>query len=212
MKGKLVVFEGIDGAGKATQLKLLEKKLRREGKSVKTFRFPRYEHVVGQFIKECLAGKHGDFLKLDAYFTAFPYVTDRILAAPQIRAALKKSIVLTDRYTPSNFAFGGAKVRGSLRAAYLKFFEELEYGDAQLPRPDLVLYLDTHVETAQKQLKRSGKKLDVHERARAYQKEVATLYKQLARGRNWRSISCKQGESPAKIHEKIWKAVRGNIR
>ena len=43
MKGKLIVFEGTDGAGKTTQTRLMAQRLTREGAAFRVIDFPRYE-------------------------------------------------------------------------------------------------------------------------------------------------------------------------
>ena len=51
MKGALIVFEGIDGSGKATQSSLLTKKLKQEGKSVMHISFPDYASPASSLVK-----------------------------------------------------------------------------------------------------------------------------------------------------------------
>ena len=72
MKNKLVVLEGIDGAGKATQMKLLAQYLRKSGHVVTTFSFPRYSTPLGKLIHEYLHGNHGDVAKVDPFLVALP--------------------------------------------------------------------------------------------------------------------------------------------
>jgi len=208
-RGKLIVFEGIDGAGKATQVKMLARALRAKGKRVTTFSFPDYSKLVGIFIHEALHNKHGDFRNLNAYFTSLPYAVDRALARDKILSALKKGDVVCDRYTTSGLAFGAANCRKSERAKFRKFFEDLEYKRFKLPRPDIVLYLELPVVISQKWLRyERGKKLDVNERDVRYQKEVAKEYGALSKRRDWEKIPCTAGEPPAVIHQRVWDAVR----
>ena len=208
-KGKLIVFEGIDGAGKATQVKMLARTLRARGKKVTTFSFPDYSKPVGIFIHEALHNKHGDFRSLNAYFTSLPYAVDRALARDKILSALKKGDVVCDRYTTSGLAFGAANCPKNERAEFRKFFEDLEYKRFKLPRPRLVLYLELPVVTSQKWLhSERGKKLDVNERDVRYQKDVAKEYGDLSRRREWEKIPCMAGEPPTAIHQRVWDAVR----
>ena len=57
MKGKLIIIEGTDCSGKETQSKLLEEKLKKEGKKVARISFPMYETPSGRIIGACLLGK-----------------------------------------------------------------------------------------------------------------------------------------------------------
>lgn len=206
--GKLIVLEGIDGAGKATQVGLLIQRLRKAKKRVAHLDIPRYDTLVGRIIKESLQGKRGDFLHLDPYLKSFSYALDRGLAASSVKAALKKGFVIANRYTTSNLAYGGASYTGKERAKYMRFVEDLEYKELKIPRPDIVLYIKVDPSSAQKRLRtQTFKKLDQHERDAGYQKEVARTYAQLARGRDWVTILCHEGDTPQKIHEKIWAAL-----
>jgi len=208
-KGNLIVFEGIDGAGKATQVKMLARTLRARGKKVTTFSFPDYSKPVGIFIHEALHNKHGDFRKLNGYFSTLPYTVDRVLARKNIADALKKGDVICDRYTTSGLAFGAASCKKSERTKFRKFFEDLEYKKFKLPRPDVVLYLELPVVISQKWLRSErGKKLDVNERDVRYQKDVAKEYSVLSKRREWEKIPCTAGEPPAVISQRVWDAVR----
>lgn len=209
MSNKFVVFEGIDGAGKATQVKLLEKKLRKNGTRVSVFRSPRYETPTGKLIKQALTGAFGNFVALSAYLSALPYLLDFAAERDELAAALKKGVVISDRYIPSTLAYHSAKLPNSERKAFLAFVEQLMYKTLKLPRPSTVIYLDTPVSAAQKLI--SGKMKDQHEKSSSYQARVASAYKQLAKRKEWRTVPCMKGgtmRSPKEIHELVWKAVQ----
>ena len=209
MKGRFIVIEGLDGAGKATQVRLLARKLRAQGKKVTIFSFPNYESRFGAFIRDTLAGKHGDIKAVDAYYRALPFAVDRLLTREKILVALKKGIVLSDRYTTSNLAFGAASCAPNGRAAFQKFFEELEYGSFKLPKPDRVIYLSIPVEVSHKRLTKERKgKLDTNERDSAFQRAVEAEYAKLAKRKEWRTIMCHGGDSPEDISPKVEEAFR----
>lgn len=208
MRHKFIVFEGIDGAGKATQVELLRKRLATAGR-VFVFRSPRYETPTGTLVKRALYGEFGNFVGLHAYLSAMPYLLDFAAERDELAAALEKGTVISDRFLPSTLAYHGAKLSGKERKAFLDFVETLMYGRLNLPRPTRVVYLDTPVSNAQKLLSR--KKKDQHEKSFAYQRRVAGAYRQLAKRKEWRVVSCvKNGRmrSPEEIHESVWKAVQ----
>lgn len=206
-RGTLIVFEGIDGAGKATQVKLLAKKLRAEGNTVAVFSFPDYSGPVGKFIRASLNDTFAKHRKLDAYHSSFPYSVDRAMAREKLEKALARGVVICDRYTTSGLAFGAANCAPKDRAAFRKYFEQLEYRDFKLPRPDIVVYLALPVSLTQKWLKGRGRKLDANERDVRLQKTVSAEYAQLAKRRKWRTIKCNEDDSPAVIAKRVEDAL-----
>ena len=84
MKGKLIVFEGTDGSGKATQSKLLCERLAREGIPYQHINFPRYGKPSAAMVQEYLdgnLGKHpGD---VNAYAASLFYAMDRYASYKQ---------------------------------------------------------------------------------------------------------------------------------
>ena len=62
-KGKLIVIDGTDGSGKATQVKFLADRLKKEGKVVKIVDFPEYyKNFFGAFLGHCLSEQYYNFL------------------------------------------------------------------------------------------------------------------------------------------------------
>ncbi len=206
-KGSLIVFEGIDGAGKATQVKLVAAKLRKQGHTVTVFSFPDYSRPVGQFIHDSLHNKFGNHRAVDAYHASFLYAVDRALAREKIVAALKKGIVICDRYTTSTLAFGAANCAPKDRAKFQAFFEKFEFDDFKLPRPTRVIYLALPVALTRSRIAQRGKKLDANERDVSYQKAVAAEYAKLAKRKEWRTVVCKEGETPNAVAERVEDAL-----
>ncbi|KKW19265.1 MAG: Thymidylate kinase [Parcubacteria group bacterium GW2011_GWA2_51_10] len=204
-QGNLIVFEGIDGAGKATQVKLLAKRLRKEGHTVTVFDFPDYSSEVGKIIGAMLRGRYGDPLAMSPYLVSILYSLDRALAADKIRAARKRGIVISNRYT-SSVAYQGAKLAGRSREKLFRFVESLEFKDLSIPKPSLILYLDISVEEAQKHIVR--KKKDRHERDASYQKKVAGVYRAMARQKGWKIIRVARNDAPEAVFARVWDAVR----
>ena len=57
MKGRLIVLEGLDGSGKATQAQLLYEALCTQGRKARKVTFPDYEHPSSTLVKQYLAGR-----------------------------------------------------------------------------------------------------------------------------------------------------------
>lgn len=162
MKGVFIVIDASDGSGKATQTELLVDRLKSEGRDVETIDFPRYyDNLFGELIGECLAGKHGDFPKLDPHIASVLYAGDRFESKKHIEEALEKgAVVIADRYVSSNQIHQAGKIKEEkAREAFLVWLEKMEYGTFGIPKPDAVIYLDMPVDMSLKLLTESvGKK------------------------------------------------------
>ena len=219
--GKLIVIEGGDGAGKTTQIKLLEEALRENmGKvRVELFDFPRYDSsVYGKLVKRCLSGEFGDFVSMSPYLSSLPYILDRAGAKEKMIEALRSGHVICNRYITSNIAYQSAKLPEAKRDAFIKFIEDGEYGELELPRPDLVVYLYVPQEISKKLVEGRAERLpeerakDQHEKNFDFQTKVAEAYKELCRERRGRKIiNCApRGELLAseEIHKEVLNIVR----
>lgn len=222
-KGKLIVIDGSDGSGKATQSRLLVERLKREKYKVATLDFPQYENnTFGKLLGECLSGERGDFRNLDPYIASTLYAVDRFESKEKIEAWLKRGyVVVLDRYVSSNQMHQGGKMRDSKkRAQFLTWLDHVEFALFKLPRPHVVLYLSVPVEISltllksedQKKKKQYTKgKADVVESDISYLKESRAGAEAIVRKlNNWVRISCTKRSSLRSredIHEDVYAEV-----
>ncbi len=209
-KGKLIVLDGSDGSGKATQAALLVKRLRKMGCVVRSHDFPRYEdQFFGRFINECRMGDHGDFVALDPRIASILYAADRFESKEKIAKWLAAGdIVILDRYVSANQIHQGGKIESiAARKKFLLWQEEMEYGVFGLPRPDLTIYLEVPFTISRELLDSSGKKKDLCEKDDLYLKNSVKTAKWLTRTqKNWEKIVCVRRNklrSIENIHEDI---------
>lgn len=200
-QGTLIVVEGIDGAGKTTQTKLIQAWASKTfQRNVVTFDFPAYDRSpFGKMIGQFLRGDYGDPVAMDPFQTALLYAGDRHYAKSDLCAALARGdIVVLNRYVPSNLAYGCAKLRLLGRAherdKLVAFTELLEYEMLCLPRPDAVIFLATEPSTAARQIdvrckETATESRDQYEENSALQEIVAEEYARLAARKEWHSIA-----------------------
>ncbi|MEK7143014.1 MAG: dTMP kinase [Patescibacteria group bacterium] len=216
IRGKLIVIDGADGSGKRTQAELLLKRLKKAKKKAVLISFPQYSQFFGKLVRCYLNGEFGKLNEVDAHLTSVLYAADRWQAKEKINDWLKKDyIVIADRYAESNMAHQTAKIFSPLkRKRFLKWLNDLEYGNFQIPRADMVLYLDVAVEIGQKLMDGRGKK-DIHEADIDYLKKVQNQYRNFCKTRkNWHCVICAQNGkilSREQIAEKIWEVVGKKI-
>ena len=204
-KGKLVVFEGIDGSGKTTICRLLINYLKKRKIPFSHYSFPRYDKPWGKLIRRYLDGEFGSVGEVDPYLASVLYAGDRLTAAVKINQDLKAGkIVICDRYTASNIAHQAAKVGSHRGKTFTEWVERFEYENNKIPREDLVLLLSVPPVISQKLM--AKKKRDIHERNKKYLENVWQIFEDLAGKKNWRKINCvKNGKlrKPEEIHKEV---------
>jgi dTMP kinase len=227
--GKLIVIEGTDGTGKATQTELLINKLREQGHEVAHFDFPQYgKNVFARAVASYLRGEFGTATEINPYLASFAYAGDRSLMKNKIKKQLEKgSIVVLNRYTTANMGHQGGKIKDKEeRKKFIAWLKELEYGEEgyNIPKPELVLllYLDPGIAQGlvDKKARREyteGEKRDGHEDDINHLRDAAKTFLEVAEEEpDWKVINCnnqaKDGIlSRKQIHEKIWDVVNDNI-
>jgi len=105
MSGLFIAFEGLDSAGKKTQIQLLANTLRSMERQVVTISFPSYDTEIGNLIKGWISRS----ISLSPETASILYAADRMQYQERIKEWLKKDwIVITDRYCYSNIAYQSA--------------------------------------------------------------------------------------------------------
>ena len=184
----LIVLEGLDGAGKSTQVRKLREYLRQKCPKLEYIHFPRYEApVYGGLISRFLRGEFGPIDQVHPQLVALLFAEDRHGAAPQIREALNNgATVLLDRYVYSNIAYQCAKLPNPNEAEALReWILNTEFGDFGEPRPDLNIFLNVPIGFVEKNISSERKgsdraylhqAQDIHEADIEFQKRVRAMY------------------------------------
>ena len=218
-KGKLIVFEGVDGSGKATQADLLIKRLKKQGHKTALADFPQYgQTFFGDMTGLYLRGAYGEATKVNPYLASLLYALDRWQARSKIEKWLKEGrIVISNRYTSSSAFHQTAKMsKTNDKKAYLKWLSELEYIELGIPQPDLTIFLNMPFEVCQKLVRKKGQRdyigtgIDQHERSKTYQKQSWLNAQKLIKELKWKSITCSTKgnlDTPEVIAARVWRVV-----
>lgn len=184
--GKLIVIEGVDGAGKNTLARRLVSSWERENRSVVRIGFPRYDvSVHADLAAEALRGEHGDTAS-SVHAMALLFALDRRDAAGELRELLSRNdIVLLDRYVASNAAYTAARLEQSADGEAVEWIRTLEFDRFGVPVPDVQILLDVSVElAAQRAASResadSTRARDAYERDGSLQSRTSAVYGGLA--------------------------------
>lgn len=218
MKGRLIVIDGLDGAGKQTQAALLLNHFAREGVPARGISFPDYTHTSSALVKQYLAGEFGRADDVSAYAASSFYAVDRYASYVGYWKGdyLAGHTIIADRYATSNLIHQMGKLPRGEWDAFMDWSADFEYEKLGLPRPDAVLFLDMHPDVSERLLmKRYGgdaSKKDIHEADAAYmcRCRVCALY--AAERCGWSTVRCSDDRaafSPQVIAERVWEALTG---
>ena len=170
-KGKFIVFEGCDGSGKSTQLKLLANYLESKGEEVYLTREPT-DSPFGSLIHTCLTGR----ISADEHTIAAMFAADRLDHIRNgLNGILKKLdegvTVLCDRFYLSSFAYNGGFVP-------LEWVISLNTPAMEMLTPDLTVFIDLPPEEGMERISRRGsvERYETLERQRLIREKYFELF------------------------------------
>jgi dTMP kinase len=207
-RGRFITFEGTDGCGKSTQMKILAARLRAEGSDVLETAEPGGT-PIGRKIRSILLDSANQELSPTAelllYFAGRAQNVDEWI----LPALDRGNIVLSDRFTDSTLAYQGA-ARGLGRDVVMTIHEIACRGLL----PDLTIYLDIDLETSLERAHARNRNLEgdderrMDEQAVEFHERVRAEYLNLARLEPER-IKVIDGRADREtIAERIWEAIK----
>lgn len=229
----LIVLEGLDGAGKSTQVKKLKEYLLGKGVNLRYLHFPRYDApLYGDLIGKYLRGDLGSIEQVHPQIVALLFALDRMDASAQIKGWLEAGdCVLLDRYVYSNIAYQCSKImmqpqfgenRREMAQELRNWIFDTEYNKYGIPKPDLNLFLDVPISFVDSKLKesRSGDddrdylngKEDIHEADIQFQIKVRDIYrKQCERDPKFIRIDCSDENGQMLPPDAIFAKIKGAV-
>ena len=217
MRGKLIVIEGLDGSGKATQAKRLVEALKERGEKVRMVSFPNYDSDSSALVKMYLAGEFGkEPGDVNAYAASSFFAVDRYAGFKTDwgKQYLEGYTIVADRYTTSNAVQQCSKLPDEQWESFLQWLFDFEYRLLGIPAPDLVIYLQTDPAVSQKLMTgRYGgdeSKKDIHESNLTYMNRSRQAAEYCAKTLGWKTVQCiRDGvmEGVEEIHQKVMSYV-----
>jgi dTMP kinase len=203
--GLFILFEGIEGSGKSTQARVLNRRLSRLGLPVTLVKEPGGT-AVGRVVRKLL--KHRLEIELDPLTELFLFAVARAqLVTEVIRPALDQGhIVICDRYTESTVAY-----QGYGRGLDLKIIRSINNIATGGLRPDIIFLLDLEVEDGLRR-KGSGVTRDRFEQEEvAFHRRVRQGYLNMANADPDRWLVIDTNQSKAKTQSLIWQKVEESL-
>ena len=215
-----IVLEGLDGAGKSTQVEKITKHFKDKGLKTKFIHFPETDSpIFGELVAKFLRGELGANDQVNPHLVALIYAGDRNNSKDKIQNWLEEGyVVIADRYVFSNIAFQCAKL-GTIHEQdrLANWILEMEYDYFKIPKPDLNIFLDVPPSFTESQLTKeregddrdylNGEK-DIHEEDLGFQQQVRFIYmNQVAIREKFKLVNCSNdnGEmgTPDEIYCKV---------
>jgi dTMP kinase len=189
-KGKIIVIEGMDKAGKKTQSRLLINALKFSGNVCTIMDFPDYTTPIGQEIRAFLDGNRNYTLETKHFLMS----ANRWEKKKEIESMMENgTIIIMTRYYQSNLVYGVS------HGLNLKWLLNLDRG---LPKEDVVIVLEVNPNTS---YKRAPESRDTFEIDQKLLTKVHKNYRKLAKQFNWKVIN---GERVSgEVHNEIMKIV-----
>lgn len=203
MKGRWIVFEGLDGAGTTTQVKLLESALRGllgDQALIRSTAEPTHG-PFGEICRQALKGQ----ISLDRRTLALAFTTDRcqhVFSEGGIEATLDSGgWILQDRYLHSTLAYQDGPDRDWLEALHSIF-----------PRPDLLFFIDTPIAECLLRIRSRGQDQELFEREEVLRSVQAAYRLILEKERVTHRVEILDGTQPAgSLHRQVLERIQSHF-
>lgn len=206
--GKIIVIDGLDGSGKATQAEFLKNTLKANGYDVFSLDLPYYDDPSSTLVKMYLNGEMGDKPgDVNCYAASSFFAVDRYASFKKHweKEYNSNKIIIANRYTTSNACHQMTKLDESEWDAYMNWLFEFEYDKLGVPAPDCVIFLEMPVDISQRLLSKryegDENKKDVHERDTAYLSNCYKAAVYAADKLGWETVNCSEKGEPKTISD-----------
>ncbi|MEK7482631.1 MAG: dTMP kinase [Patescibacteria group bacterium] len=200
--GQFIVFEGLDGAGRSTQVELLCRALTADGYDILSTKEPTVISEPGKKIKQILRGEIIAFPEeLQELFSQDRAWHLETMIEPHLRKS-EKAIVVSDRYFFSSFAFGSAC------GAKLEWLFEI---NKDFLLPDMLFFVEVSPEICMKRIESRGYVKELMERRELLEKVSVNYQNILKSFHDKTKIIIINGEEPIEtIAQKIYEKFSQN--
>lgn len=207
--GRLIVIEGLDGAGKNTQSEKLRIYLSKKGIDVRKIDFPDYENKSSTLVKMYLSGELGSSPDdTNAYAASSFFACDRYISYVtgwKGFLARENTVVIANRYTTANAYHQLSKMPKEQWDSFLEWLWDFEFEKLALPKPNTVLCLAVPPEISEKNIEKrcieNNVSRDIHEIDTEYLRRCydAAIYASEKLG--WHMVHCVENGKQLTIDE-----------
>ena len=202
--GRLIVLDGLDGSGKETQSKIIEKTLIERKYNVNRISYPNYDEESSALVKLYLSGKiFKNLFKINSFAATSFYACDHYITYEKNwkRFYIKNNVIVADRYVSSNAIHQMSKLNRSEWEDFLNWLYDYEIIKLGLPKEDLLIYLDVDPEISKELVEKRNLSKDIHEENFEYMKVCRTAALFSAEKLGWKILNCCRNGKMLKIEE-----------
>lgn len=200
-RGRFIVFEGIDGAGKTTQIELLTARLQKAGRRVYHTAEPT-ESVTGGLLRDALAGVS----KRTACEMAALFTIDRVFHNVNPVNGIEKMLadgidVICDRYYYSSLAYQGSETDAD-------WVRDMNINCPEIRRPDICVFLDLTPEQSMERINRNRVTHEIYEteeRLERVRRQFMTAFDALRGTDNIAIVNA--ARTPEEVNDEIFRTV-----
>ncbi|MDD6441591.1 MAG: dTMP kinase [bacterium] len=203
-KGKFIVFEGIDGSGKSTQIKFLADKLK-EAKIAYEITAEPSEGPVGVMIRQILTGER----KMDNRVIAALFAADRLDHILNEEHGLLNKIengttVICDRYYFSSYAYNGVDMP-------MEWVIAANSQSSRLLKPTVNVFIDLDPDVALERIARNRQRTELFEKKSRLEKVRENYFEVFEKMQDETVIIIDGNQAPEMMAEEIWQKIKGYL-
>ncbi len=205
-RGRFITFEGPEGSGKSTQLRLLAERLRKAGRDILETQEPGGTPIGIQIRRVLLDAKNHELRPTTELLLMFASRAQNVdeLILPALSAG---RTVLSDRFTDSTLVYQGVG-----RGLGAEIVYELDRIACRGLVPDLTFLIDIDAETGLARARRRSARIDdsetrMEEQDVAFHRRVRDAYRQLATDEHSRVRLIDGSQTREAVAKQVWEAV-----
>ncbi len=202
-KGKFIVFEGIDGSGKSTQIRLLAERLNKNGTKCIETREPT-DSPVGSLIHQIMTGRMSADNRVIACLFAADRVDHLLNETDGILEKINSGItVISDRYYFSSYAYHGVDMD-------MDWVINTNSVSSDILRPDATIFMDISAKTAMERITSGRDHIELYEKEERLNAVREKYFEAFEKLKNDEKVYIVDASKSAEdISEEIWNIVSG---
>ncbi|MEH0020306.1 MAG: dTMP kinase [Desulfobacter sp.] len=199
--GRFLVFEGIDGSGKTTQVRKVYERLKAANKNILAT-FEPTDGPIGTLIRQMLSGK----IATDQRTIASLFAADRTDHLVNPDTGIKRLVdqgqtIVCDRYYFSSYAY---------HAQYMDMDWVIQANrlNADILSPDATLFIDVDPDVCIRRIQNSREHLEIYEKIDIMKQVRANYFKAFDRLKDQETVIVIDGnDTPERVAERVWNRV-----